>query len=87
MKSIARYQSQTADQPQTYIPPGADWDQKSALAFLTHWHIFFLEAPIISQIFIILHKKKVILAHWPEIPDGQSAPADHCLLNTIPGIL
>lgn len=25
--------------------PGADWDQKQSLAFLTYWTMFFIEAP------------------------------------------
>ena len=64
---------------------GADWDQKSAQAFLTQQPIFFLEAPIISQIMIILRKNLKLdrPAHWAtngpahlvfEIPVGQSAP-------------
>jgi hypothetical protein len=41
------------------LSAGADWDQKWPLVFLTHQPIFiYLEAPIISQIIIILCKKK-----------------------------
>lgn len=39
-------------------PSGADWENKSALAFLTHWPIFFLfsfiEAPTVAYFFVVV---------------------------------
>lgn len=37
--------------------PRTDWDHKSAPAFVTHRPFFSLEAPIVSQIMVILRKK------------------------------